>query len=42
MRVQYALTYLPGNLTLTDGPLLRDGYSIVNVVSDGTVDTGSE
>ena len=34
VRVQYALTYLPGNLTLQDGPLLGDGYSIVNVVSE--------
>jgi uncharacterized protein (DUF2235 family) len=36
VRVQYALTYLPGNLTLTEDPLLGDGYSIVNVVNNGT------
>jgi uncharacterized protein (DUF2235 family) len=34
LRVQYALTYLPGNLTLEDGPLLGDGYTVVPVVSD--------
>jgi len=37
VRVQYALTYLPGNLTLTDGPLLGGGYSLVNLVTEGTV-----
>jgi hypothetical protein len=42
VRVQYALTYLPGNLTLADGPLLGDGYSIVNVVNEGVVDGASE
>jgi uncharacterized protein (DUF2235 family) len=36
VRVQYALTYTPGNLTLQDGPLLGDGYSMVNVVDEGT------
>jgi uncharacterized protein (DUF2235 family) len=36
VRVQYALTYVPGNLTLTDDPLLGDGYLIVNVVDNGT------
>ena len=35
VRVQYALTYTPGNLTLQDGPLLGDGYSIVSVVTEG-------
>jgi hypothetical protein len=35
VRVQYALTYTPGNLTLQDGPLLGDGYSVVNVVNEG-------
>jgi len=34
-RVQFALTYTPGNLTLLDGPLLGDGYSIVNLVQEG-------
>jgi len=37
VRVQYALTYLPGNLTLVDGPLLGDGYSLVNVVNESAV-----
>ncbi|MEO6828236.1 MAG: DUF2235 domain-containing protein [Acidobacteriaceae bacterium] len=36
LRIEYALTYLPGNLTLQDGPLLGDGYSLVDVVNDGT------
>jgi Uncharacterized alpha/beta hydrolase domain (DUF2235) len=36
VRVQYALTYKPGNLTF-DGDLLADGYSYVKVVSDVTV-----
>ena len=36
VRVQYALTYTPGNLTLQDGPLLGDGYSIVNLVNEGS------
>ena len=35
VRVQYALTYTPGNLTLQDGPLLGDGYSIVSLVDEG-------
>jgi hypothetical protein len=35
VRVQYALTYTPANLTLEDGPLLGDGYSQANVVNDG-------
>ncbi len=33
VRVQYALTYLPGNLTLDDGPLLADGYTMVSVLA---------
>lgn len=37
VRVQYALTYTPGNLTIQDGPLLGDGYSLVNVVNEGAV-----
>jgi uncharacterized protein (DUF2235 family) len=36
VRVQYALTYAPANLTLVDGPALGDGYSMVNVVNEGT------
>lgn len=32
-RVQYALTYLPANLILRDGPLLDDVYSLVSVMS---------
>jgi uncharacterized protein (DUF2235 family) len=36
VRVQYALTYKPGNLTF-DGDSLADGHSFVNVVSDVTV-----
>lgn len=35
VRVQYALTYAPGNLTLQDGPLLADGYSMLSVVNEG-------
>jgi uncharacterized protein (DUF2235 family) len=34
VRVQYALTYTPGNLALKVGPLLGDGYSIVSVVNE--------
>jgi uncharacterized protein (DUF2235 family) len=34
VRVQYALTYTPGNLTLGDGPVLGDGYAMVDVVSE--------
>jgi len=33
IRVQYALTYTPGNLTLNNG-LLADGYSLVTVVDE--------
>ena len=36
VRVQYALTYKPGNLTFDDDAL-ADGYTFVNVVSDVTV-----
>jgi hypothetical protein len=32
VRVQYGLTYTPGNLTLANG-LLGSGYSLVTVVS---------
>lgn len=32
-RVQYALTYLPANLMLKEGPLLDDAYSLVAVMS---------
>ncbi len=38
VRIQYALTYTPGNLTLKDGPLLGDGYSLVNLVDDSVDD----
>jgi hypothetical protein len=31
LRIQYGLTYTPGNLTLNDGAL-GDGYSLVNMV----------
>ena len=31
LRIQYALTYLPSNLTIADGAL-DDGYSLVNLV----------
>jgi uncharacterized protein (DUF2235 family) len=37
VRVQYALTYTPGNLTIQDGPLLGDGYQLINVVDEGAV-----
>ena len=37
VRVQYGLTYTPGNLTLKDGSLLGDSYSLVNVVNEGTI-----
>ena len=37
VRVQYALTYAPDNLALQDGPLLGDGYSLVNVVNEEAV-----
>jgi uncharacterized protein (DUF2235 family) len=37
VRVEYALTYTPANLTLRDGPLLADEYSLENVVNDETV-----
>jgi hypothetical protein len=33
VRVQYALTYTPGNLTLDNG-VLGDGYSMVTVVDE--------
>ena len=36
VRVQYALNYAPGNLTLTDGPLLGGTYSMENVVNEGS------
>lgn len=32
VRIQYALDYKPGNLTTQDGPLLGDGYVLVDVV----------
>jgi uncharacterized protein (DUF2235 family) len=35
VRVQYALTYLPGNLSLGKGPALGDGYSVIDVVDEG-------
>jgi hypothetical protein len=33
VRLQYALTYVPGALTVTDGQL-ADGYSIQSIVSE--------
>jgi uncharacterized protein (DUF2235 family) len=36
VRVQYALTYSPGNLTLKDGAL-GDGYSLVTVVDENSI-----
>lgn len=35
VRMKYALTYVPGSLTLNDGAL-ADGYSLVTVVGDDT------
>jgi hypothetical protein len=34
LRVQYALTYTPGNLTIRDGQL-ADTYSMVSVMQEG-------
>lgn len=31
LRIQYGLTYTPGNLTISDG-VLDDGYTLVNIV----------
>jgi uncharacterized protein (DUF2235 family) len=42
VRVQYALTYTPGNLTLQDGPLLGDGYTLVPVVDDSVDDDADQ
>ncbi len=36
IRVQYGLTYTPGNLTLNDG-LLADGYPLVDVVDENVI-----
>ena len=36
VRVQYALTYTPGNLLVNDG-VLADGYSLVTVVDESAV-----
>jgi uncharacterized protein (DUF2235 family) len=40
LRVQYALTYAPGNLNITDGAL-ADGYTLVDMVDAGAAVTAS-
>jgi hypothetical protein len=36
VRVQYALTYTPGNLLVNDG-VLADGYSLVTIVDENAL-----
>jgi uncharacterized protein (DUF2235 family) len=36
LRIQYGLTYTPGNLTLNDGAL-ADGYALVNLVDETAI-----